>query len=93
MKFNLIFLILIFLSCSDKNKSKQSVDTIQKTESLIAVLDTIWQTEQTPIRLRDSLINIYGAGSKEVDVYQKEYRKNQALNITKIKENLKGVNS
>ena len=67
MKFNLIFLLLILMSCSDKDKSKKSLDTIQKTVNLIPVLDTIWQTEQTPIRLRDSLINIYGAESKEAD--------------------------
>lgn len=71
------------MSCSNKDKSKKSV---QKTENLIAVLDTIWQKEQTPIRLRDSLIKIYGAESKEADVYQKEYRKNHVLNIKKIKE-------
>lgn len=86
MKFNFIFLLLIFTSCSDKNKSKKSVNTIQKTESLIAVLDTIWQTEQTPIRLRDSLITIYGTESKEAGVYQKKYRKNHVVNIKKVKE-------
>ena len=86
MKFNLIFLLLILMSCSDKDKSKKSLDTIQKTVNLIPVLDTIWQTEQTPIRLRDSLINIYGAESKEADVYQKEYKKNHVVNIKKVKE-------
>jgi hypothetical protein len=74
------------MSCSDKDKSKKSLDTIQKTVNLIPVLDTIWQTEQTPIRLRDSLINIYGAESKEADVYQKEYKKNHVVNIKKVKE-------
>ena len=86
MKFNLIFLFLIFMSCSDKNKSKKPVNIIQKTESLISVLETIWQTEQTPIRLRDSLITIYGAESKEAGVYQKEFRKNHVVNIKKVKE-------
>ena len=83
MKFILPFFLIIVMSCSSNDKSKKSVE---KTENLIAVLDTIWQKEQTPIRLRDSLINIYGAESKEADVYQKEYRKNHALNIKKIKE-------
>ena len=71
------------MSCSSKDKSKKP---IQETENLIQVLDTIWQKEQIPIRLRDSLINIYGAESKEADVYQKKYRKNHTLNIKKIKE-------
>jgi hypothetical protein len=74
------------MSCSSKDKSKKSTNTIQKTENLITVLDTIWLKEQTPIRLRDSLINIYGAESKEAYVYQKEYRINHTLNIKKIKE-------
>ncbi len=57
-----------------------------KHEDLVAVLDTIGQKEQTPIRLRDSLIQIYGAESKEAEVYQKEYRKNHLVNIIKIKD-------
>lgn len=52
----------------------------------MAVLDTIWQKEQTPIRLRDSIMQIYGVESKEAEVYQTEYRKNHAANIIKIKE-------
>ncbi|EDP69646.1 hypothetical protein FBALC1_05658 [Flavobacteriales bacterium ALC-1] len=71
------------MSCAGKNKSRTAT---QEPENLIAILDTIWQKEQTPIRLRDSLIRIYGAESKEADVYQKEYRKNHAINIIKIKE-------
>ena len=77
------------MSCSGKNKSKKP---IQETENLIAVLDTIWQKEQIPIGLRDSLINIYGAESKEADVYQKVFRKNHANNIKKIIEILDKYN-
>jgi len=86
MRFLLTFFLITVLSCSSKDKSKKSIKNIQETENLIAVLDTIWQKEQIPIRLRDSLINIYGAESKEADVYQKEYRKNHVLNIKKIKK-------
>ncbi len=85
MRLILIFFLLITVSCSDKNKSTNSKNVAQKTENLIAVLDTIWQTEQIPIRLRDSLIAIYGAESKEAGVYQKEYRKNHTINIKKIR--------
>ncbi len=81
MKFLLVAFLIISMSCSDKSKSK---NPIKQTGSLIAVLDTIWQTEQTPIRLRDSVITIYGAASKEADVYQKEFKKNHALNIKKV---------
>ncbi|MCD6179531.1 MAG: hypothetical protein J7K39_06470 [Bacteroidales bacterium] len=88
LKMRLIFilLLLIMISCTNKNNSKKIATSIHKTENFIAVLDTIWETEQTPIRLRDSLMNIYGAESKKADVYQKEYRKNHALNIKKIRE-------
>jgi hypothetical protein len=83
MRYILIFFLIIVVSCSGKDTSKKSV---QEPENLIAVLDTIWQKEQIPIRLRDSLIRMYGADSKEANVYQKEFRKNHVLNIIKIKE-------
>ena len=54
------------MSCSNKDKPKKSV---QETANLVAVLDTIWQKEQIPIRLKDSLILIYGAESKEAEIY------------------------
>lgn len=69
--------------CSSKNIAEKPV---QETENLIAVLDTIWNKEQTPIRLRDSLIAMYGAESKEASIYQKQYRKNHTSNILKIRE-------
>jgi len=86
MRLIALLFLLLTISCANKNNSKRTATSIQKTENLIAVLDTIWQTEQTPIRLRDSLMNIYGAESKEADVYQKIYRKNHAINIKKIRE-------
>lgn len=86
MRFIFILFLLITISCTNKNKSKKTATSIDRTENLIAVLDTIWEKEQTPIRLRDSLINIYGVESKEAEVYQKEYRKNHTLNIKKIKK-------
>lgn len=86
MRFIFTLFLLITISCTNKNKSKKTVTSIDRTENLIAVLDTIWEKEQTPIRIRDSLINIYGAESKEAEVYQKEYRKNHTLNIKKIKK-------
>jgi hypothetical protein len=86
MRFIFTLFLLITISCTNKNKSKKTITSIDRTENLIAVLDTIWEKEQTPIRLRDSLINIYGAESKEAEVYQKEYRKNHTLNIKKIKK-------
>jgi hypothetical protein len=77
-----IIMIMSCMSCVDRNDSKAKA---QEPDKLIAILDTIWQKEQTPIRLRDSLIRIFGPDSEEAGVYQKEYRKNHAVNIVKIK--------
>lgn len=80
-----ILFLLLTVSCSNKKSLEKTIHTVRETENLIAILDTIRWAEQTPIRLRDSLINKYGAASKEADVYQKEYRRNHKINILKIK--------
>ena len=85
MRFTFILFLLITISCTNKNKSKKTITSIHKTENLIAVLDTIWQTEQTPIRLRDSLMRIYGAESKEYKEQQLIYEKNHIINEKKIR--------
>lgn len=54
-------------------------------EYLQAVLDTIFSMEQEPISIRDSLIDVHGAESKEAAVYQKIYQENHAINIKKIR--------
>ena len=77
MKQIVTLVLLLSLSCSNTHKSEQDFRTI---------LDVIWLAEQTPIRLRDSLINIYGVDSKEAEVYQKEYRRNHEINIKKIRK-------
>ncbi len=83
---NLIVPILIFLSVltTYNSISQEPTNTIQKPENLMAVLDTIWQTEQTPLRKRDSLMNIYGAESKEYNKYQEVYEKNHVINEKKV---------
>jgi hypothetical protein len=85
MRFTFILFLLITISCTNKNKSKKTITSIHKTENLIAVLDTIWQTEQTPIRLRDSLMRIYGAESKEYKEQQLTYEKNHIINEKKVR--------
>ena len=80
----LILLLLLTIACSNKNKHKNVPTSINAPENLIAVLDTIWQTEQIPIRSRDSLMNIYGTESKEVIEQQEIYEKNHVINEDKI---------
>ena len=85
MRYVFIVFLLITISCTNKNKSKITATSIQKTKNFIAVLDTIWQTEQTPIRLRDSLMRVYGAESKEYKEQQFIYEKNHIINEKKVR--------
>lgn len=79
-----ILFLLTIISCTNNNKSKKTRTSLQPSKNLIAVLDTIWQTEQTPIRLRDSLMSIYGAESKEYKEQQIIYEKNHIINEKKV---------
>ena len=72
------------MACSNK-KGNEAPTNKQTPIDLIAVLDTIWRTEQGPITLRDSLMKIYGAESKEVQIQQEIYEKNHIVNERKVK--------
>lgn len=80
-----LFLLLLFMNCTNKSKPEQSKPKIQKAENLIAVLDTIFQTEQIPLQLRDSLIEIYGPESEEMRVQERIGKKNHIINERKVK--------
>ena len=80
MRLILIFTLLLAMACSNRKKPNKTQISIQNTEDLIAVLDTIWRTEQEPITLRDSLIEKYGVESKEVQGQQEIYERNHAIN-------------
>ncbi len=75
---------LILMACSNK-KGNEAPTYKQTPIDLITVLDTIWRTEQGPITLRDSLMKIYGAESKEVQTQQEIYEKNHIVNERKVK--------
>ncbi|EDP70862.1 hypothetical protein FBALC1_08883 [Flavobacteriales bacterium ALC-1] len=85
MKYILSFCLVFLLNCSNKTNSKDTSTALVKEESLIEVLDTIWTTEQTPIRLRDSLIAIYGVDSELVKEQQAIIEKNHKINEKKVK--------
>jgi len=74
------------MSCSSKNKSREIETTTEKQENLIAVLDTIWATEQLTIRSRDSLITLYGVDHELVKEQNLIIDKNHAINEKKVKE-------
>lgn len=85
MKYIVLFSFIIVMSCSTKSKSKETLTTKKNDENLIAILDTIWSTEQIPIRLRDSLMSIYGVDSELVKEQQLIIEKNHAINEKKVK--------
>ncbi|BDD07244.1 hypothetical protein AUTU_47270 (plasmid) [Aureibacter tunicatorum] len=53
--------------------------------NFVALMDTIWLAEQIPIRMRDSLMRIHGAESKEYKRQQLIYERNHMINEEKIK--------
>ena len=85
MKYILLFSVLLVTSCSNTSKSKVVSSKTENPENLIAVLDTIWQREQRPITLRDSLIKIYGTESELVKEQQAIYKNNHIINERKVK--------
>ncbi len=85
MKYILLFSVLLITSCSNTSKSKVVSKKTENPENLIAVLDTIWQREQRPITLRDSLIKIYGTESELVKEQQVIYKNNHIINERKVK--------
>lgn len=86
-----IFLVAVLITaCGRKNKPKEQAQLENSaTIDLAAVLDTIWQTEQVPIRKRDSAFHKYGDESDVYKKYQAIYKKNHSVNEQKIAEILK----
>ncbi|WP_396601059.1 DUF6624 domain-containing protein [Algibacter sp. R77976] len=85
MRLIIIFSFLLTVSCINKSETKNAKTANLKQENLIPVLDTIWQTEQTPISLRDSLMNIYGVDDELVKEQQLIIDKNHVINEEKVK--------
>lgn len=84
MKFIVFVLIGLMVACSNPNKPHNQKD--ETLENQVAVLDTIWQTEQEPIRRRDSLMKIYGADSQLFQEQQAIYKRNHRLNEQKVRQ-------
>jgi hypothetical protein len=85
MKIILLLTLPLFIACSNSSTSQEvQTPTPPQTENLVAMLDTIFRTEQEPIHLRDSLMEIYGNESKEFLEQQKIYEKNHVINEKKI---------
>lgn len=85
MKYILMIGLLLVMGYTNASKSKEASANKETPENLIAVMDTIWKTEQGPIRLRDSLIDLYGVDSKQVKEQQIIIDKNHRVNESKVK--------
>lgn len=85
MKYILLISLLLTMSCSSKTKSERISTTLENQENLIVILDTIWKTEQIPIRFRDSLIDLYGVDHDLVKKQDSIIDKNHVINEKKVK--------
>lgn len=85
MKYIVLFSLTLLLNCSNKTKVEEQVSINEEKENLIALIDEIWQTEQEPIRQRDSLMSIYGVDSKLVKDQQVIIDKNHIVNESRVK--------
>lgn len=89
MRILFIFAVLLFMACSNKKQSNKAVNSIDNPEDIVAILDTIWRTEQEPITMRDSLMKVHGADSELVQEQQDIYKKNHIVNEEKVATILK----
>lgn len=80
-----LFIVFMFLACSKQGKPLQEASEALSPHELVTVLDRVWITEQQPIRRRDSLMEIYGTESKEVQEQQEIYKKNHKVNEKKVR--------
>lgn len=84
MRLLLLFSLLLSASCHHIGQAQQAPSL--SPEALIDVLDTVYRTEQEPIRRRDSLIKVHGVESKEVLEQQRIYEKNHAINEKVVRD-------
>ena len=86
LRYLSLFLFLVMISCKESPKKMMSQPKEPLPENISEILDSLWNSEQIPIRKRDSLMRIYGVESEQAAVYQAEYKENHAKNILAIQE-------
>lgn len=89
LRIAILLALTMSIACDRKSKPKQQVQVKPETVDLAAILDTIWRTEQIPIRKRDSAFHAYGDQSNMYKKYQSIYKKNHLINEQKVAEILK----
>ena len=78
---NLFFFFCLFMLSYNINGQEKKAIT---PENFVAVLDTVWNTEQGPLRKRDTMRRIHGIDSKEFNHYHAIYKKNHIVNEEKV---------
>ena len=86
MRTIIISIALACLGCSKGDQAKGAQSVAKIPSNIVAVLDTILRTEQEPIRMRDSLMRVYGVESTEANEYQIIYERNHVINEEKVKD-------
>lgn len=84
MRILFVLAVLLLTACSNKKQPNEAINSLDNSEDIVAILDTIWRTEQEPITLRDSLMKIHGSNSELVLEQQAIYEKNHVINEIKI---------
>lgn len=86
MKNLLVYIVLLLIGISCANKEQANKSTKQSSEPLnfIATLDSVWIMEQIPIRKRDSVMRIHGDDSELFKKYQTIYTQNHTINEKKV---------
>lgn len=89
-KLVFLFLSLFVASCAREKNNLKTQQTEKENlvdgKNLVALLDTIWRTEQEPIQLRDSLGRVHGYESEEFQKQNEIYHRNHDINERKIRE-------
>jgi len=88
MKLIYALLFIMTIACNTKNQKEETETVVNDKVDIVAMLDTIFTTEQEPISLRDSYIEKYGVDSKEAKEQQLIYEQNHIINEQKIREML-----
>jgi len=86
MKLMYVLLLLVSIACNTKSQNKDTEVIVEDKVDIVAMLDTIFTTEQEPISLRDSYIEKYGVDSKEAQEQQHIYEQNHIINERKVRE-------
>ena len=86
MKITFIFALCYLISCTAGISQNQITNHDTSIDQLKSELANIWQSEQEPLRIRDSLGRVHGYESEEFNKQDEICDRNHAINEQRIKE-------